>query len=84
MNQLIIGETTETSHLVRIHKPYNVALTVEGMELYPFDQEIIQTEIEDITLSKENLMYWTEPGEKLVEAYIKARTGIEIPNKIIM
>jgi len=77
MNQLIIGETTETSHLVKIHKPYNVALTVDSIELYPFDKEIIQTDIEDITLSKENLMYWTQPGESLINAYIQARTGLQ-------
>jgi len=76
-NQLIIGKTTETSHLIKIIKPYSIQLDAEGIMMYPLDQEIIGKEIEKISLDKSNLMYWTNPGEKLTEHYIKATTGIE-------
>ena len=75
-NQLIIGKTTETSHLVHITKPYYVSIQENGLELTPLDAELIGKEIQDIKLAKENLMYHTEPGEELTNAYIKAITGI--------
>ena len=78
MNQIIIGKVTETSHLIKIKDPYNVALMVEGLEIYPMDQEIVGTKIPEISLSKENLMYWTQPSEDLINSYINATTGIEI------
>ncbi len=72
-NQFLIGNTEGDV----INKPYSLVPTVEGIQLVPLDLEIVGVEIDKIELTKDKIMYVTNPSKELRDAYIKATTKIE-------
>lgn len=82
-NQLIIGETSLSNDNILITKPYVVVPTQDGLQLFPYDAEIIGKELELIQLNNQNIIYSTEPNPDLVNAYVTASTAgnIEVEEK---
>ncbi len=71
-NQIMIGEVLETTNTFKIYKPYNIIPTQEGLQLFPFDAEIIGKELEQTEIYKSNLIYCTEPGKAVHYDYLNA------------
>ena len=84
-NQIIIGNITESSDKYIIEVPYVVIPTQEGIQIYPFDAEIIGEDLDVMEVAKINVLYCTTAGEALQNAYTTATTGIELPtNQLII
>lgn len=80
-NQLIIGTVFNNGNAITVNDPYNVVPGVDGIQIYPMDEEIVGRKIETIELYKSALMYYVEPSEELKDAYSLAMTGIETEAK---
>ena len=76
-NQLIIGKVTDSQDTITVRQPYNIIPSAAGLELTPLDFELVGKEIEEITLSKSQLMYFTDPSLDLKTSYLKVISGIE-------
>jgi len=78
---LIIGKTTQNFEKITITKPYTIIPGQQGLEMYPFDADILGHELEEMELSKEQTMYSEAPGKELTNTYIEAISGIQAEKK---
>lgn len=68
-NTLIIGETEKTKEGYQIQDPFAVIPTEDGLRLLPLDIELTGTQMEEIYLSNDKVMYSTNPSEVIIEKY---------------
>ena len=80
-NQLIIGKVSQSGNYLKVQSPYNVVPGVDGINLFEMDKEIVGKSIDEISLCVDQLIYFTQPGEELRNAYLQAISGIETQEK---
>lgn len=80
-NQIIIGDTFIDNKTVSIKEPYDVIPTPNGIQLFPLDQDIIGVPLKETRIYKTNLLYITEPGVELTQAYENALNPLVEPQE---
>ncbi len=76
-NALIIGKTYQSGNIIHIEKPYACYPTPEGLQMQPFDKEILGKDLDIISIDNKNVVYSTEPSQDIINTYLKAISGIE-------
>jgi len=82
-NLMIIGEVSESEHLIDIKKPYSMLPQAEGIELFPLDSGLLGKELDEITMLRTVIIYTTEASQVLKEYYEKASSSTLAQPQII-
>ena len=83
-NQMILGKTTINQDTTIIEDPYMVVPTPEGIQMFPYDEAVLGTTLDQMTLNNINIIYSSEVGTSLKDTYLETKTGIEIPKKSLI
>ncbi len=80
---IIIGKTYQTKNATKntitILDPYTIIPTEEGLQMFPFDKDILGVDLPEMNLDTTQTMYSEEPDVELSTTYLTNLSGIEIP-----
>ncbi len=76
---IIIGKTHQIKDKITITDPYTIIPTEEGLQMFPFDKDILGVSLKEMNLDTTQTMYSEEPEQELSTTYLTNLSGIEIP-----
>ena len=76
---IIIGKTYQIKDKITIIDPYTIIPTEEGLQMFPFDKDILGVSLKEMNLDTSQTMYSEEPEQELSTTYLTNLSGIEIP-----
>ncbi len=76
---IIIGKTYKSKNTIVILDPYTVLPTQEGLQMYPFDKDLLGVDLKEMVIDTNQTMYSEEPSTELSTTYLTNLSGIEIP-----
>ena len=76
---LIIGKTSVSKSEVTIMDPFTIIPSQEGLQLFPFDADILGEPLDEMTIDKSQTLYSKEPNKELITTYLTNLSGIILP-----
>lgn len=86
-NDIVFGEEISyDENYIRVKKPFSIYMTPSGQpSILPYDSQVVQGELSEITLMVKNVLYISDLPEMLNDVYTNATSSIVMPeSKIII
>ena len=75
---IIIGKTHQIKDKITIADPYTIIPTEEGLQMFPFDKDILGVTLKEMKLDDVQTMYSEKPSQELSTTYLTHLSGIEL------
>ena len=83
---IIIGKTSLDENKYVIEDPYTVIPGADGLQMFPFDKDLLGVTLEKMSIDQSQVMYSQEPHQDIANTYLTNLSGIEIeaPKSLIL